>query len=603
MSSHLTLQILEYIILQALRDELQSQTSSNMSVTSECRPCRVDQPRSSAFSVPSDKTSSMNRSLAPVNTFSRPVTTGVQPAPFTPRTPLQFSGPETGQIDIKRPDKSTPTLQAREQHIPLNPVQAVLQIPVEIADPSPASKARPSDTRKRQQEPALSRSMSAPFEVSTPQQKPNAVLQIPVELLWPTLGNISSDIQKGLKNSTPSSLPASPEVSSVESSQHENVIVEHNQSVKITEDVSPDAATAKIDMDNEIWVDDPSCLDLNQVKNNIQSETSKEFLHQKLHPGNESGENKDSDRSAIHDISHQLPSTCHNVQDKNSVESLTHSQTSSIGRIQEVSSVAVQQDSNVKPLGDQVLPVTDDQWLKTVNSSDSRTEILSFAGKTKVNNVSSDISATFPQRSESPQRTVTPDDVRRAISGIVSGSVPGGSATDFTNPSTEAADISEDKILENAPEDMEGPVLENQNSQDYDLKKASRQPIFEVLSGMLNSSTSDMTAEIDKEQVCSAAEEKAKDNNVTACHTNATNETHLPERVVDGKCTNAINKSTRNTVTKMVLAVVIHRMVEAVIWTSQFLIPQRRICAIYQNSRKLSCMMLKRRLKMIIAIL
>ena len=322
--------------------------------------------------------------------------------------------------------------------------------------------------------------------------------------------------------------------------------MEHNQSVKITEDVSPDAATAKIDMDNEKWVDDPSCLDLNQVKNNIQSETSKEFLHQKLHPGNESGENKDSDRSAIHDISHQLPSTCHNVQDKHSVESLTHSQTSSIGRIQEVSSVAVQQDSNVKPLGDQVLPVTDDQWLKTVNSSDSRTEILSFAGKTKVNNVSSDISATFPQRSESPQRTVTPDDVRRAISD----SVPGGSATDFTNPSTEAADISEDKILENAPEDMEGPVLENQNSQDYDLKKASRQPIFEVLSGMLNSSTSDMTAEIDKEQVCSAAEEKAKDNNVTACHTNTTNETHLPERVVDGKCTNAINKSTRNTVTK-----------------------------------------------------
>ena len=83
--------------------------------------------------------------------------------------------------------------------------------------------------------------------------------------------------------------------------------------MKITEDVSPDAATAKIDMDNEICVDDPSCLDLNQVKNNIHSETSKEFLHQKSHPDNESGENKDSDRSAIHDISHKLPSTCHNV--------------------------------------------------------------------------------------------------------------------------------------------------------------------------------------------------------------------------------------------------------------------------------------------------
>ena len=85
-------------------------------------------------------------------------------------------------------------------------------------------------------------------------------------------------------NSTQSSLPASSEVSSVESSQHENVTVEHNQSVKITEDVSPDSATAKIDMDNEICVDDPSCLDLhvNQVQNNIQSEISKEFLHQKF---------------------------------------------------------------------------------------------------------------------------------------------------------------------------------------------------------------------------------------------------------------------------------------------------------------------------------
>ena len=155
MSSHLTLQILQSIILRTLKDEAQSQTSSNMSITSECRPRKVDHPGSSDFSVSTVKASSANPSSTVMNTLSRRARTSVcqqQFATFTPQIPLHFSAPKTGQ----KLDKSTATLQAREQHTPLSPVQAVLLIPVEISDPSPASKARPSDTRKRQQKPALS---------------------------------------------------------------------------------------------------------------------------------------------------------------------------------------------------------------------------------------------------------------------------------------------------------------------------------------------------------------------------------------------------------------------------------------------------------------
>ena len=67
---------------------------------------------------------------------------------------------------------------------------------------------------------------------------------------------------------------------------------------------------------------------------------------------------------------------------------------------------------------------------------------------------------------------------------------------------------------------------------------------------MLNSSTSDVTAEIDKEQFYSAAGEMAKDNNVTAFYTTTTNETDLPELVDEDKCTTGINKSTRNSAIK-----------------------------------------------------
>ena len=526
-SSQLTLQILQSIILRTLIDGAQSQTSSNVSIISEFRPCRADQPRSSALSVSSAKTLSVNSSPTAMVTSSRQTITGVQPAPFTPQTPFQFSAPKTGQVDIKRLDKSTATLQAREQHIPLNPFQTVLQVPVKIQNPSPASEVSPLDIRKRQQKPAPSSSVST--------QKPNALLQIPVEMLWPTSGNISSELQ----NSTPFSLSASSQVSSVESSQHESMTVEHNQSVKITEDVSAHAATARgristentdlsesnrsdrqvskkqlfssepfglqnstpsslpsssedssdistdsateeIDVDNEIRVDVPICIDLNQVQNNIRSETSKEFLHEKLHPDNETGNNKDSDkceisRSVVHDLPQQLPSTFHNTQDKNILESFTHYR-SGISQIKEVSSdsVTAQEDSNVKPVDDPVLPVTD-EWMKTNISSDSRTEMLSIAGKPKVNSVSTNIGTTFPQKYESPQRTATPivssDGVKRPISGA--------SATDFPDSSTEPASITEGHFLADArAEDMECPVLGNQDSQDIGLKKASRQPIM-----------------------------------------------------------------------------------------------------------------------------
>ena len=531
MSSHLTLQILQSIILRTLKDEAQSHTSSNMPITSECRPCRADHPESSDFSVSTVQASSVNQSSTVMNTLPRRAITSVcqqQFATFTPQIPLQLSAPKTGQIDIGRSEKSTATLQAPEQHTPLSPVQAVLLIPVEISSPSPASKARPSDTRKRQQKPALSRSMSAPFEVSTPQKKANALLQIPIELslLSPTLENISPDVQKGPQNSTlPLSLPASSEVSSV--------TLEHYQSVPhtITADVSKNAATDKIEVDNEMFVDVPSCLDLNQVQNNIWSETSKEFLHEKLHPDNKSGENKNSDKlceikgSAVHDYPHQLPSTFHDTQDKNSLESFTHSQTSNISQIKEISSVTAEQDSNVKAVGDPVLPVTD-ELLMTDKSSDSRTEILSIADASNLISVSSDISTTFPGISESMQRTMTPvissDDVKKPISG----NVPGDTATEFSDPSTESATTSEENILGNAPEDVECPVLGHDDSWP---KKDSRQPILEVLSGMLNSSITDMAADTDKGLIHSDAAGMANDsskNNDITCDTNTTDKTH-----------------------------------------------------------------------------
>ena len=364
------------------------------------------------------------------------------------------------------------------------------------------------------------------------------------------MGNVSLDVQKGPQNSTlPFSLPASSEVSSVESSQHENVTVEHNQSVShtITTDVSTDATTDKIEVDNEMCVDVPSCLDLNQVQKNIRSETSKEFLHEKLHPDNKSGENKDSDKceikgSVVHDILHQLPSTFHNT-DKKSQESFTHSQTSSISQVKEISSITTQQDSNVKAVGGPVLPVTDEK-LMSDNSLDPRTEILPIAGASEVINVSSDVIATFPRISENIQRTVTSViNVKKPISG----NVPGDTAAEFSGPSTESTTTSENNILENAPEDVECPVLGNDDSWP---KKDSRQPILEVLSGMLNSSISDMATDIDKGLVHSDAEEMAKDsskNNDITCDTNTTDKPHDTGNI---RCTNDTNESTSDVVSK-----------------------------------------------------
>ena len=304
--------------------------------------------------------------------------------------------------------------------------------------------------------------------------------------------------------------------------------MEHTQSVKhaITADVSTNAG------------------DLNQ---NVRSETSREFLKENLHQDNKGGAKEGSNRSEINesrvqDFSHQLPSMFHNVQDKNSLESFTNSQTNDSNETKEMSSVAVQQ-ANIKSVADPVLQVIDD------HSSDFKKETFFIAGKTKVIN---DISTTFPRMSESPQRTVTPtissddDDVTK------SGDVPVDTSSHKVLPSsTESSAISADKILVDVPEDIKVPVLGTQDSQgDGCLKKDSRQPILEVLSGMLQSPIPDMATDIDRELVAEEIRDSAN-NSVTACHPSTTDETCILQHDAGSiGCTNETNEITSDGVNK-----------------------------------------------------
>ena len=175
-SSHFTLQILQSVILRILKTGTQSQTSADIP---KRLPSRAD------TSVKNVKPNPTPTPATVVNAFSGPMITGVcqqQLAPSTHQTPLQFSALKTGQNDIQRPNKSTLTLQAQNLHVPLNPVQGVLQIPVGIFALLAAPGVRYLSIREEQQKSTLYHPMSAPLEVCSPQHKANGVLQVPVEI-------------------------------------------------------------------------------------------------------------------------------------------------------------------------------------------------------------------------------------------------------------------------------------------------------------------------------------------------------------------------------------------------------------------------------------